>query len=164
MGAVYERFAGLVNPTITRDYYGKSSVWSAGLQMFQESPIRGVGIGSYKLLSPVYGSTMLAYAHNLYVLILTEFGLIGVALFLFLVAAYFSEAIKVLKRLTDKAEKLIFVGLITGLLIYCIQGMTISFSFREADMWAFFGLSIAAIRIFGTQQPATQTETISVTN
>lgn len=162
--AIYERFAGLVDPSITKDYHGKPEVWAAGLKMFQDSPLIGVGIGSFNLLSPSYGSTILVLPHDLYIYILAEFGLIGAALFLLLVAISLAEALKTLKKLTNQSEKLILVGLLAGLFIYCFQGLAISFGFREADMGAFFGLAIATIKIFGTQQLTTQIEAGKVTN
>lgn len=157
MDATYERFAGLVNPVITKDYYGKTSVWNAGIKMFQDSPIRGVGIGSFNLLSPSYGSTILTLPHDLYIYILAEFGLIGMSLFIFLIIVFLFEAIKTLKKLTSQGEKTILVGLSAGLFIYCVQGISISFGFREAEMWAFFGLAVATIKILGAQQSTTTT-------
>lgn len=161
LDAAYQRFAGLLNPTITKDYIGKPAVWSAAVKMFQDSPIVGVGIGSFRQLSPAYGSTILILPHNLYVYILAEFGLIGVAVFLFLMAVFLSEAIKTLKGLTNQNEKILFVGLLAGLLAYLVQGVSISFGFKETEMWAFFGLIVAAINIFGKQKLAERTNAAS---
>lgn len=162
MSAAYERFAGLVDPTITKDYYGKPTIWTAGLKMFMDSPVVGVGVGSFNLLSPIYGATNLILPHSLYVYILAEFGLMGLTLVLALVGVFAFECIYTLKNLTSQGEKLIFVGLIAGLIIYCFQGLSISFGFRESDMWAFFGLAVAAMKIYRLKQMTTPIETYHV--
>jgi O-antigen ligase len=61
-------------------------IWSVGLELFQEHPVRGVGAGSFpdgtrKMLPPGF------VAHNTFLSILVEEGLVGFALFLLLLLA-----------------------------------------------------------------------------
>lgn len=162
MDAIYGRFTGLMNPSDTRDFEGRSSVWAAGFRMFQGSPICGVGIGSFGILSHPLGTQILILPHNLYVYILSEFGLIGISIFLSLVAVFIYNGIKTLKMQTGQDEKLILIGLFAGLFIYCLQGMTGSFYLEESEMWAFFGLAIAAINVLSTRPSVTPTSSHSL--
>jgi putative inorganic carbon (hco3(-)) transporter len=62
--------------------------WTAGWQMFLEHPWFGVGIGNYSVVYPIYAlpawSDPLGHAHNYYLNIAAEAGLIGLAAYLLL--------------------------------------------------------------------------------
>lgn len=59
----------------------RSQVWRAGLEVYSESPLLGVGVGNFtRATTPILGYTL--PAHNAYVLILTELGAVGLIIFL----------------------------------------------------------------------------------
>ncbi len=67
--------------------------WIAGINMFLDHPIFGVGIGNYPVIYPKYFITIfvlpLGHAHNYYINIAAEAGIIGLTGFmLFLVAVF----------------------------------------------------------------------------
>ena len=76
--------------TITQDLglFGRSRIWLASLQMFRDFPIFGVGLGAWPDLFPRYKSPpWIPYfyreAHNDYVELLAETGVIGFGLLAF---------------------------------------------------------------------------------
>jgi O-antigen ligase len=67
--------------------------WIAGIHMFLDHPILGVGIGNYPDAYPLYYITIfvnsLGHAHNYYINIAAETGIIGLIAFLFFLTATF---------------------------------------------------------------------------
>ncbi len=102
---VTSRFAGV------SDYFGLQDVrgvkvtdenfaivermahWQAGLDMFQAHPLLGVGIGNYAAVYPVYSlphwDDPLGHAHNYYINIAAESGIIGLSAYFILWGAIF---------------------------------------------------------------------------
>ena len=79
--------------------------WIAGIHMFLDHPILGVGIGNYPDAYPHYYITIfvnsLGHAHNYYINIAAETGIIGLTVFLcFLIAMFFAagSALKAVNR------------------------------------------------------------------
>ncbi|MDP9341261.1 MAG: O-antigen ligase family protein [Actinomycetota bacterium] len=70
--------------------------WKAGYEMWLDHPIDGVGIGQYNYELPNYAPFTLSPkdldngAHNIYVAVLAETGLVGLLLYLWLVVASYS--------------------------------------------------------------------------
>jgi O-antigen ligase len=103
--AIAERFTGVT------DYFGVFDVrgvkvddanfaivermahWQAALGMFADHPLLGVGIGNYAAVYPAYAlpgwSDPLGHAHNYYLNVAAEAGIIGLAAYLILWAAAF---------------------------------------------------------------------------
>jgi O-antigen ligase len=62
----------------------------AGLAMFSENPVTGIGLGAYLEKSTQYGDIIWPLvAHNMYLHVLAESGIVGLACMLFVVAATF---------------------------------------------------------------------------
>lgn len=59
----------------------RSQIWAAGLEAYSEKPFFGVGVGGFvRATTPILGYSDVA--HNAYILVLTEMGVIGILLFL----------------------------------------------------------------------------------
>ena len=61
------------------------ALWSAGFQMIQENWLTGVGVGNFKGLSAAYqepGGAVQAIAHNTYIQLTAELGIVGLSIFL----------------------------------------------------------------------------------
>lgn len=82
----------------------RSQIWRAGLEVYSESPLLGVGVGNFTLATtPILGYTI--PAHNAYVLILTELGIVGILLFL----SIFAVTLLPLLRLEFPEKQFYFV-------------------------------------------------------
>ena len=65
-------------------------IWKNALDMFRLRPLTGVGIGQYPIYYKIYEGAPVKYrifthAHNIYLHILAELGLIGLCIFLWLI-------------------------------------------------------------------------------
>lgn len=85
--------------------------WIAGIHMFLDHPILGVGIGNYPDAYPQYYITIfvnsLGHAHNYYINIAAETGIIGLVVFLCFLTAMFvagSSALKAVNRRYRQAK------------------------------------------------------------
>jgi O-antigen ligase len=73
---------------------GRGKLWRAGLEIVPENPIFGHGIGAYKTaITPKLGS-MAQVAHNSYISVLVEEGIVGLVLYLGMFAAVFFSILK----------------------------------------------------------------------
>ncbi len=80
--------------------------WIAGLHMYFDHPILGVGIGNYPDAYPPYHIGIfldpLGHAHNYYINIAAEMGTIGLIVYLFFLFAIFFAGMRVLQRINKK--------------------------------------------------------------
>jgi len=76
--------------------------WQAGWDMFSEHPWLGVGIGNYEPVYPAYAlprwDEPLGHAHNYYLNIAAEAGLVGLCAYLVLWATVFWQAWRAVRR------------------------------------------------------------------
>lgn len=73
---------------------GRGKLWKAGLAVVPENPVFGHGIGSFKTaITPRLGSAA-QVAHNSYVSVLVEQGIVGLALYLGMFVAVFVSVLK----------------------------------------------------------------------
>src|SRR5437588_736565 len=88
----------LVNPTpLTWPVAERLAHMLAGLHMFQDHPWLGVGIGNYPAVYPAYQlapvwKNPLGHAHNYYINVAAEAGVVGLAAFLILLVSAFAIA------------------------------------------------------------------------
>ncbi len=82
--------------------------WQAAIGMFSDHPLLGVGIGNYPVAYPEYAigrwRDALGHAHNYYLNIAAEAGVIGLSAYLFLFLACFVQSWRVIRRLS-RADK-----------------------------------------------------------
>lgn len=118
------RFAGTVNsddPTT-----GRAHFWSVSLDIIRAHPIIGAGLGSFGLAYTQYdtrnGLYRLEQAHNDYLQIMSDAGIVGVGLGIFFVVALFQMGFA--RRETDDKFRR---GVATGALAGCFAVLVHSF-------------------------------------
>lgn len=114
---------------------GRIDIWRAAVIVFTERPLTGVGAGNFAFVSPYYSyyAALIAatregggggVAHNMFLSVMSETGMIGLILFgALLVSAYASA-----RRLIRYSENLSY-GLLIGLLAYTIAGLTLTWEY-----------------------------------
>jgi putative inorganic carbon (HCO3(-)) transporter len=89
--------------------------WQAALEMLDDHPLLGVGIGNYVPVYPSYAlpgwKDPLGHAHNYYLHIAAEAGLLGLGAYLVLVLACFWHAWRALRRVSGRRQ-----GIVLGIL------------------------------------------------
>lgn len=118
------RFVGTVNaddPTT-----GRAHFWSTSLKIIQDHPLMGVGLGAFHLAYTRYdtrnGLFRLEQAHNDYLQVLTDAGIIGLLLGLFFVGALFRLGLQ-RRESADTFRS----GVATGALAGCFAVLVHSF-------------------------------------
>jgi len=112
---------------------GRTAIWRAAILQWESSPIIGMGIGSFRQV--VSNSHIeITSAHNTYIHILTELGLIGLFLYLFIILSitYYLLNTSVNHR----------AYLISFLLVATVSQLTMN-TLYDKEMW--FALTMLAI-------------------
>ncbi|MCX5705946.1 MAG: O-antigen ligase family protein [Candidatus Omnitrophica bacterium] len=132
-------------------------LWDRGIQMFKSSPIVGTGLGMFEKLmydqkyritwdSP----TTLVHAHNTYIEILAEMGLMGFFAFIFAFSTFLNLFFKLLDRNFDNFKWVILSGLfgsIIASLVLALSSTTFILGLQDAVMfWLLFGVAVGLIR------------------
>lgn len=99
--------------------------WWAALEMFATAPLFGVGPGQYTVLYPLFRvpgwEDPLGHAHNIYLHMLAEQGVFGLALYLLMVGSWWLLAWRTWRRgatAFDRALALGVLGSLTAVLVH----------------------------------------------
>jgi O-antigen ligase len=126
IGTIHSEFA---EGTLTN----RTRIWAAGLEVYREHPIVGVGSGAFG--ESVYSRLDIPYvAHNSYLSILVELGAIGATLFASVLCALF--------YLTNTLPKLQRRVWLIMLLTWCVAISSLTWEHRKPT-WFLFGLLIS---------------------
>ncbi len=125
-------------------------MWRSGLTMWQEHPWLGIGPGgvkreyaSYALPEAVKKRT--GHVHNTPLQILVERGVLGLAAWLAIWAAFYARAIRLLRRLPSGAqlERALVVGSLAAITGFLIGGLS-EYNFGDSEVvlvaWAIMAL------------------------
>ncbi|MEK6715238.1 MAG: O-antigen ligase family protein [Candidatus Omnitrophota bacterium] len=132
-------------------------LWAAAWRMFMHFPVFGVGLGTFMQnyqkfwLRP---TTEISYAHNCYLQILAETGIIGLAAFLSFLFIWFRNTLTALFKPSKSFYYFSFVGLSTGLIAYLLNSFvdTNFYSLPIATLfWFILGLQQAGARLISDE-------------
>ncbi|MBV8084150.1 MAG: O-antigen ligase family protein [Chloroflexi bacterium] len=111
--------SGVSLDSVTPDNFSavqRLAFWQAGLNMFDNNPVLGVGIGNYIDVYPTYAAqgweTVLGHAHDYYLNTAAETGLVGLTAYLVFVGAAFRHV----GNVVHGAPKGVWYGVALGLL------------------------------------------------
>jgi len=139
-------------------------IWKNDLQMIRDRPFLGGGLGSFRLNYLNYQAKYLqdnpsyikywahaGEAHNEYLQIGAEMGLIGLGIFLSIIFIFYNLILKYLKKESRDNEKIIVFGLLMGITCFLIHSL-FSFPLHVPALGsAFFiivGLTIVYLKDF----------------
>jgi putative inorganic carbon (hco3(-)) transporter len=134
--------------------------WGQAVEMFKDYPLTGVGQGSYILQLPNYlimnraGFDQVDYTGNYYLQLLSELGLPGIIIMLFIIYLLISRVIryfKVKKQLRgfEKKDWLLAALLISfiSMLAGQVFGPHTNFDEVQLSLWLIIGLMIAYVKV-----------------
>jgi O-antigen ligase len=120
-------------------------LWEDAISMFKKNPITGTGFDTYQLMGRVvwYKDT-----HNYYVKVLAETGIVGFALYLFLLAKLLSVANNLFRNSTDH----FWTSLGLGFLALLMSAVVLNFfgdrwTYQQVDgyLWVLLGCAIRGL-------------------
>jgi O-antigen ligase/tetratricopeptide (TPR) repeat protein len=128
-------------------------IWKVTWNMIKSSPIIGSGLGTFPIIFPrfrypnygldiPYGN--LQHAHNEYLEIWSEMGLIGLGIFLWFIIGFFFHAIRYLRGRKEKG--MVMTGLLSGIMGVLIDSFfstSMRFTGPPFVFWLLIGLSVA---------------------
>lgn len=140
---------------------GRTDIWTVGWRMVQAHPVRGVGVGNYTtssihfLLRPgaIQRDEFIIdtpkVAHNTYLQVLAELGIVGIALFVAIIG--FSllcilRAARIFERLGDTVMELLSRAMLVALAGILAADFFISDEFSK-QLWLLLGLGPALLAI-----------------
>ncbi len=151
---------------------GRTDIWEVGLRAFDDNPVRGAGIGNYTEATPRYldqpGLVRRTdyfletpkVAHNTYLHVLVEVGVVGMTLLgivLLLVVASAVRAARAFRRHGDGQMELLSRSLFAGLVGMLAAAFFISGQYQRA-LWILAGLALAFWSLARTPEPAPEPE------
>ncbi len=131
------------------------AVYRNSLNMIKEHPFIGLGVNTYmknykKYREPVEYRNIVTkdymYAHNNFIHMAAEIGLIGLGIFLWLLYKLFMESKYIYKRLDSHYLKIVLLSLSACLIAFLINGLTESSLFYSRVtiiFWYIAGLTLA---------------------
>ncbi|HEX6579556.1 MAG TPA: O-antigen ligase family protein [Actinomycetota bacterium] len=131
------------------DLNGRTGQWAQGLRAFMEHPVLGVGTDMYRTVN-----TLNKTAHNSYLSVLVEEGLIGFTIFLAILGIV---ALQVLRL--PKWDRNFWL---TSLLVWAIGASTLTWEHRKTT-WLFLTFAVAAA-VIGARRSAPPDDVIDLTD
>jgi O-antigen ligase len=114
---------------------GRKAIWAAGLELVREYPVLGVGAGGFRT-----ATSSVLVAHNTFLSVLVEEGLVGFALFLLLILSLALPAL----RLPTVERNLWLVLLVT----WAVGVSSLTWETKKAS-WFLLGLAAARLAARG---------------
>jgi len=138
----------------------REATWKFTIMMIKDHPLLGSGIGTFKYNSLAYQAkffdqennrSLYPYgvadkAHNEYIQLWTELGIVGLGIFIWFMFNYFNYAIKILKKTKDNYYQGIIIGLmgaVTAVLVDGLFGFPLHLAATLVLFWLFIGLIIS---------------------
>jgi putative inorganic carbon (HCO3(-)) transporter len=132
-------------------------MWQAAIGMVRDRPLLGHGLNRFMAIYLDYwvgGQHQPRYAHNCYLQMAAETGLVGLAAFLALLWTLVAHLAAGARRLTSK-EQILLLGLLGGLLVFAAQAAidTNFYALRQAALfWTLAGLAVGLRESLETDQ------------
>ena len=158
---------------LTQDYSIKRRIatWKLSILMIKDHLLLGSGIGTYKYNTLKYqaeffeqGENRSLYpygfadkAHNEYLQLWAEMGIIGLGIFVWLIISYFNFGFKLLKRIKDNYKQGIIIGLMGGILAVLVDSI-FGFPLHLASTVVLFWIAIGLTRVVGLKDETTVKE------
>ena len=140
---------------------GRSTIWQVGWRMATDNPVRGVGLGSFETSSIHYvlepGTLERAdqvidtpkVAHNIYLQVFAELGLVGLTMLLAILAFPIVCAVKAAHRFADAGQHAMNVisrAVVVALVAMFTSNFFLSSQF-DKQLWLLIGLAPALLAI-----------------
>ena len=140
----------------------REAIWGFGTLMIKDHLLLGSGLGTFKYNTlryqakffdqeqnrALYPYGVADKAHNEYLQLGAELGIIGLGIFFSLIIIYFNYGVKKLKSIKDKYKLGIVIGLMGSVIAFLVDGLfwfPLHLPTNTALFWLILGLTIVAI-------------------
>ncbi len=129
-------------------------MWKASLSIWGDFPVFGAGLGMFEKISSEYGDFKRKHlhAHNTYLELLAETGLVGVLAFIYMLLCFFRKVFFLVKKPLGFLEPL-FLGLVSFVLsgvIFALSASIVTVGVYGSTLfWSVLGLTAGLIPMIG---------------
>jgi putative inorganic carbon (hco3(-)) transporter len=157
----------IITPVHTEGQLGADAItrlvlWAAAWNLFRQSPVLGVGWGNftavYGLNSAYFISDKVA-AHNIYLQLLSETGLIGVCSFIYLVVQSWKQAVRQWQNSGNVMDRAIAFGVQGALISVLVHGM-VDFFFQLSVQFGTLFWTLLALLVVSGRLSVTSTDAL----
>jgi O-antigen ligase len=147
---IAQRFDNIINSSGDVDI-GRFPIWKDSWPLFKDFWLTGSGFGTFIAVFPKYrtfpGSEIYDHAHNDYLELLTDGGIIGFVLVAWFVIVIIRSGLQMLRRRRDRYSILLSIGALTGIVATLIHSIS-DFNMHNGAVGLYFffvcGLLVAA--------------------
>lgn len=128
---------------------GRFRIWKVAFSMFAGSPVIGSGLGLFMDNFPKYSSSAPQYAHNCYLQVLAETGILGLGSFLWMLWEILKRACAEVRKKIDMIQIGVFSGFLAFLIhsFFDTQLYSLKLSILFWVMAAFLVISIESLKL-----------------
>jgi len=163
VGSVYVSASGstAVDRLTSASTTGRADLWTVGWRMVTANPIAGVGSGNYTTVEPrylLYPGTIERddlildeplVAHNIYLHVLAEMGVVGLALFMAILAICLGSAVRAVgmfRRHGERSLEVLARTLVVGLVGILVADFFVSEQYSK-QLWLLLAMGPALLAI-----------------
>lgn len=147
--AIVSRLTSIGNLADTSTAY-RVSIWTASVNMLKDIFESGIGTGSaaFSAVYPAYalgGAAYALHAHNLYLQIFVELGVVGIAVFVLMLFFFFRSVFSCYRTLGDRTQATTILAMGLGVFALLVQGLTdnVWYNYRIVLLfWLLMGIVI----------------------
>ncbi|MDP2157854.1 MAG: O-antigen ligase family protein [Nitrospirota bacterium] len=155
---VFERFRAIRTPQGEISEL-RLEIWKDSLGIVRDFPLTGTGAGSFMHVYPAYrtirGEGIADHAHNDYLELLTDGGIIGAGLFAWFMAAVLTQSYQVFLKRKDPYARHLYAGALAGITAFLLHSITDFNFFINANglyLFLLLGLVVSAGRFRSAQE------------
>ncbi|MDP1853769.1 MAG: O-antigen ligase family protein [Candidatus Omnitrophota bacterium] len=115
-----ELYQPALETTLETSASSRIKIWKGAWEMIKAYPLFGVGYGVFPHMISSYAEVGRMDAHNAYIIIAAEMGLITLAVFLVILLIIFRNTLWVYKRVNDKTVKAVALGFLGGFIGFLV--------------------------------------------
>lgn len=134
----------------------RRAIWQVAVRMIKDKPIFGHGLSTFMGNFARYGKDyyylkhgIIPYAHNCYLQIAAETGIVGLVSFLWLIGTFFIYSIVSLKRIKDRFRHAVLAGISAGIIVALVHSAvdTNLYSLQLSVLfWIMLGLNAGLVQ------------------
>jgi O-antigen ligase len=133
---------------------GRTTLWADSLRIVGDFPLLGTGFGTFEFIYPGYkslpGDSIFDHAHNDYLELLTDGGVVGFLLASWFVCAVLLHGWKMVRARRDQYAVLVGIGALSGLFAMLMHSVT-DFNMHNGAVGLYFfficGVLVAAVNV-----------------
>ena len=133
---------------------GRTKFWNQAWLMIKESPILGTGLNTYSNIAVERKISRGGYAHNCYLQMASEIGILGLLAFLWIIGSVYRNACRNMQKIDDQFLYAVSAGILAGLTGFLVHIAvdTALYSVQLGNfLWVILGILIAAQRLGGVR-------------